>query len=84
VLPEGLEVLLERAAWPRDPIFDWLQAQGKVSDGEMLRVFNCGIGMTVQVAAADAARAMAVLRAAGQEAHVIGTVRKGERGVVTA
>jgi len=84
VLPEGLEVLLERAAWPRDPIFDWLQAQGKVSDGEMLRVFNCGIGMTVQVAAADAARAIAVLRAAGQEAHVIGTVRKGERGVVTA
>jgi len=84
VLPEGLEVLLERAAWPRDPIFDWLQAQGKVSDGEMLRVFNCGIGMTVQVAPADAARAIAVLRAAGQEAHVIGTVRKGERGVVTA
>jgi len=84
VIPEGLEVLLERAAWPRDPIFDWLQAQGRVAEQEMLRVFNCGIGMTVQVAAGEAARAIAVLRAAGQEALVIGAVQAGGRGVVIA
>jgi phosphoribosylformylglycinamidine cyclo-ligase len=84
VIPEGLEVLLERAAWPRDPIFDWLQAQGRVAEQEMLRVFNCGIGMTVQVAAGEAARAIAVLRAAGQEALVIGAVLAGGRGVVIA
>jgi len=84
VIPEGLEVLLERAAWPRDPIFDWLQAQGRVAEQEMLRVFNCGIGMTVQLAAGEAARAIAVLRAAGQEALVIGAVQAGGRGVVIA
>jgi phosphoribosylformylglycinamidine cyclo-ligase len=84
VIPEGLEVLLERAAWRRDAAFDWLQQQGNVSDAEMYRVFNCGIGMTVQVAAGDADRAIAILRAAGQEALLIGEVKSGSRGVVIA
>jgi phosphoribosylformylglycinamidine cyclo-ligase len=48
----------------------------------MYRVFNCGIGMTIQVAAQDAAQAIAVLRDAGQEALVIGEVKSGTRGVV--
>jgi phosphoribosylformylglycinamidine cyclo-ligase len=82
VIPENLEVLLERKAWPRMAVFDWLQRCGKVSDAEMYRVFNCGIGMTVQVAPADAAAALSVLQAAGQEAAVIGEVRRGSRGVV--
>jgi phosphoribosylformylglycinamidine cyclo-ligase len=84
VLPEGLEVVLERKAWPREAIFEWLQQQGKVADAEMYRVFNCGIGMTVQVSAGDAQRAISILRAAGQEALVIGEVRSGTRGVVIA
>jgi phosphoribosylformylglycinamidine cyclo-ligase len=82
VLPDGLEVVLERAAWSREPVFEWLQAQGRVTDQEMYRVFNCGIGMTVHVAAADAQRALAALRDAGQEALVIGAVRRGTQGVV--
>jgi len=84
VLPEGLEAVLERAAWPRPPVFEWLRSQGNVPDAEMHRVFNCGVGMTVQLAAHDVARALAVLRAAGQEALVIGEVRRGARGVVIA
>jgi phosphoribosylformylglycinamidine cyclo-ligase len=84
VIPAGLEVVLERASWCRAMIFEWLQQHGKVSDAEMYRVFNCGIGMTVQVAAADADRAVAILRDAGQEAVVIGDVRSGDRGVVIA
>jgi phosphoribosylformylglycinamidine cyclo-ligase len=84
VLPDGLEVVLERSAWRREAIFDWLQQQGKIADAELYRVFNCGIGMTVHVAAADAQRAIAILREAGQEALVIGEVRAGTRGVVIA
>jgi len=84
VLPDGLEVVLERKAWPREPIFEWLQQQGKIADAEMYRVFNCGIGMTLQVSAGDAQRAIGILRAAGQEALVIGEVRSGSRGVVIA
>jgi len=82
VLPEGLEVVLERSAWPRAAIFEWLQQQGRIADAEMYRVFNCGIGMTVHVAASDAQRAIGILRAAGQEALVIGEIRLGTRGVV--
>jgi phosphoribosylformylglycinamidine cyclo-ligase len=84
VLPEGLEVVLQRDSWPRDPVFEWLQSQGRIPDAEMYRVFNCGIGMTVQVAARDADRAVAALRDAGQPALRIGEVRSGARGVVIA
>jgi phosphoribosylformylglycinamidine cyclo-ligase len=82
VLPDGLEVVLERSAWPRSSVFDWLQREGKVADAEMFRVFNCGIGMTVHVAPTDAQRAIEVLRDAGQEALIIGEIRSGTRGVV--
>jgi len=84
VLPDGLEVILERRSWRREPVFDWLQQQGKIADAEMYRVFNCGIGMTVHVSANDAQRAVGVLRDAGQEALVIGEIRNGTRGVVIA
>ncbi|MEO7205872.1 MAG: phosphoribosylformylglycinamidine cyclo-ligase [Steroidobacteraceae bacterium] len=84
VLPDGLEVVLKRGAWPRAAVFEWLQQQGKIADTEMYRVFNCGIGMTVHVSATDAQRAISILSAAGQEALVIGEVRAGTRGVVIA
>jgi phosphoribosylformylglycinamidine cyclo-ligase len=82
VVPEGLEVVLERRTWSNDPVFEWLQRAGRIADAEMYRVFNCGIGMTVHVARADADRAMAMLREAGQPSAVIGEIREGGRGVV--
>jgi phosphoribosylformylglycinamidine cyclo-ligase len=82
VIPDGLEVILERRTWRREPVFEWLQDAGRVADQEMYRVFNCGIGMTIQVAAKDADRAVTILREAGQEAVVIGEVKSGTRGVV--
>jgi phosphoribosylformylglycinamidine cyclo-ligase len=84
VLPDGLEVVLERKAWRREAVFDWLQRQGQVADAEMYRVFNCGIGMTVHLAPGNADRAIGILRDMGQEALVIGEVRTGTRGVVIA
>ncbi len=84
VLPGGLEVVLQRESWRRGPVFDWLQREGGLADAEMYRVFNCGIGMTVQVAAGDADRAIEILRRAAQEVFVIGEVRAGSRGVVIA
>ena len=82
VLPEGLQVRLDRDAWPRDPVFDWLQSAGNISDAEMYRTFNCGIGMVVIVAAEQADAALAQLRAAGESAQVIGTVERGTGGVL--
>jgi len=82
VVPEGLEVVLKRSRWPRDPVFGWLQSTGAIPDGEMYRTFNCGIGMTVCVPTSDADAALATLRGKGAQATVIGEVRSGTRGVV--
>jgi len=82
VLPEGFEVVLQRRTWARDPVFDWLAAAGKIVPSEMHRTFNCGIGMIVVVAPADADKALASLRASGESASVIGSVGRGARGVV--
>ncbi len=82
VLPEGCEVRLRRSAWPRDPVFEWLARSGNISDAEMHRTFNCGIGMVVIVAAARADAALRALRAAGETAQLIGAVRRGTGGAI--
>jgi phosphoribosylformylglycinamidine cyclo-ligase len=81
-LPDGLEAVLEERAWPRPAVFDWLQRTGRIERDEMHRTFNCGLGMTVTVAAADADRALAILRERGEQASVVGEVRRGARGAV--
>jgi phosphoribosylformylglycinamidine cyclo-ligase len=82
VVPDGLEVRLDRRAWRRPPVFDWLQATGNMDETEMHRTFNCGIGMTVCVPPEGAGQALARLRALGETATVIGEVRAGTNGVV--
>jgi phosphoribosylformylglycinamidine cyclo-ligase len=62
-------------------VFDWLAATGKIAAAEMYRTFNCGIGMIVVVAPADADAALAALAASGETATVIGSVGRGSRGV---
>jgi phosphoribosylformylglycinamidine cyclo-ligase len=76
ILPETAVAELDRNAWPRPPLFSWLQEAGAVADQEMFRVFNCGIGMAVVVAEADAQRALDALNAAGETAYRIGRIRK--------
>ncbi|MEO8347200.1 MAG: phosphoribosylformylglycinamidine cyclo-ligase, partial [Betaproteobacteria bacterium] len=74
MLPTGLQARLARDAWTQPAIFDWLQRHGNVADAEMHRVFNCGIGMAVVVAAADAERALRFLDAAGERTFRIGEI----------
>ncbi|MBS0323167.1 MAG: phosphoribosylformylglycinamidine cyclo-ligase [Proteobacteria bacterium] len=74
VLPEGVSAVLEQQAWPLPPLFRWLQKEGNVADAEMHRVFNCGIGMVVVVAATDADRAQTLLEAAGETVYRIGRI----------
>jgi phosphoribosylformylglycinamidine cyclo-ligase len=81
-LPGGLEAVIDARLWPRPVVFDWLQKAGNVSRDEMYRTFNCGLGMTITVPAAEADRAVALLRGCGETAAVIGEVRAGEREVV--
>jgi phosphoribosylformylglycinamidine cyclo-ligase len=82
VLSDGLEVVLERGSWHRDPVFDWLQHTARISTVEMYRTFNCGIGMVAIVPNEHAQAAVSLLNSRGETACVIGEVRKGGRGVV--
>jgi phosphoribosylformylglycinamidine cyclo-ligase len=82
VLPEGLEVVLERRRWQRDPVFEWLQRTGRIDRNEMYRTFNCGIGMIAILPAQNADAAVTLLNSLGETATVIGAVRRGGGGVV--
>lgn len=75
VLPEGVVAELRGNAWPRPPLFEWLQRKGNVAKAEMHRVFNCGIGMAVVVAAADADQASRQLTQEGEQVFHIGEIR---------
>jgi phosphoribosylformylglycinamidine cyclo-ligase len=74
VLPKNMTAKIRTDAWPRPPVFQWLQQAGNVAEDEMFRVFNCGIGMVVIVAASDAKRAANELRAYGEAVYEIGTI----------
>jgi phosphoribosylformylglycinamidine cyclo-ligase len=80
VLPENVTAIVDRKSWTLPPLFQWLQKEGNVADAEMHRVFNCGIGMAVVVAANDAERAIESLRAAGETVHRIGRIEARQAG----
>ena len=76
VLPEGTVAVLDRP-WPAPPVFRWLARTGRVAADEMLRVFNCGIGMALVIAAADADAAEALLLGAGETVLRLGRIEAG-------
>ena len=80
MLAPGLTARIDSSTWPMPPLFTWLQEQGNVADAEMHRVFNCGIGMVLVVAQADAKRAQALLTKAGERVYRIGGIAKRARG----
>jgi phosphoribosylformylglycinamidine cyclo-ligase len=77
VLPHGCNARLHLNAWPRPAVFSWLQQQGNVTEEEMLRTFNCGIGMVICVAHSDKDKAMQYLREAGEQVWDIGVIERG-------
>jgi phosphoribosylformylglycinamidine cyclo-ligase len=77
VLPDGAAADLDAAAWQRPALFRWLQDEGGISDEEMYRTFNCGIGMCVVVAPGDVERALRRLAELGETATRIGSVVAG-------
>jgi phosphoribosylformylglycinamidine cyclo-ligase len=74
VLPENTQAVLHRDSWQMPDLFRWLQMKGGVADAEMVRVFNCGIGMVVIVSTDQADTAMSSLKAEGLNAWVVGAV----------
>jgi phosphoribosylformylglycinamidine cyclo-ligase len=83
VLPAHLSAEIDLTVLTPPPVFDWLARAGGITEAEMLRTFNCGIGMVVVVAEADAAAATATLAAAGENVSRLGRlVPRGATGVL--
>jgi phosphoribosylformylglycinamidine cyclo-ligase len=80
VLPENTQAVLHRSSWQMPDLFRWLQMKGGVADAEMVRVFNCGIGMVVIVAPSQADTAIKSLTAQGLKAWTVGEVVERPQG----
>jgi phosphoribosylformylglycinamidine cyclo-ligase len=78
VIPDHLAATIERSAWTRPPVFDWLADAGNVSEAEMDRTFNCGIGYCVVVPADQVAQAIDVLTGAGEQVFELGRIHARE------
>ena len=77
VLPDGMAAHVDLSTWRAPAVFDWLARAGNLNDAEMLRTFNCGVGMVV-IAAQDRADAViAALSEAGEQPIAIGEVERG-------
>ncbi len=77
VLPKGLGAEVDLASWNLPPVFGWLRDRAGTAQDEMLRTFNCGIGMVAVVAAERAEAIAAVLEAEGETVHRLGRVVAG-------
>jgi phosphoribosylformylglycinamidine cyclo-ligase len=81
VLPRGLRAWVDRRAWKAPPIFDLIRRAGRVSEDEMDRTFNNGIGMILVAGKNDVDRAAATLKKLREPYRVIGEIKSGARGV---
>ena len=81
-IPKGLGARIDKSALRVLPVFDLIAKEGGVPERDMFNTFNMGVGMSVVVAAEDADRAVACLRAEGEDAYVIGEIVPSEDGVV--
>jgi len=79
VLPDHLEAHIETGSWPMPDVFGWLARTGNVAPEEMLKVFNCGIGMVLITDKPD--DVLAALQERNEPGHRIGTLKDGKNGL---
>ncbi|MEQ1865527.1 MAG: phosphoribosylformylglycinamidine cyclo-ligase, partial [Micropepsaceae bacterium] len=78
VVPDDLDIEIDLGAWKLPPVFQWLARAGGVEEREMLRTFNCGIGMLAIVPAEHATQAQSILTAAGERVFRLGHLIPGK------
>jgi len=77
----GLKAVIKKGSWPVQKIFDIIQTSGRVTEGEMYRTFNMGIGFVLVVRKSDAPGIIKSLNRSGEKAFLIGHIEKGRKGV---
>ena len=83
-IPKGLSAKIDKQALRILPIFDLIAREGNIPERDMFNTFNMGVGMSIVVSADDAEKAVEILKAAGEDAYVIGEVVKSDEGVIIA
>jgi len=81
MLPEGIRAVVEKGSYEVPAIFRLLQRKGQIEEQMMYNTYNMGLGMVLALAPEDAGKAVEAIRAAGEEAYVVGRCRAGEKGV---
>ena len=81
ILPDGAAVEIDKGSWPMLPVFKLMQEIGKVSEAEMYRTFNMGVGMVIVTSAQDQATVKSHLQQQDAAVYQIGRVTKGNREV---
>jgi phosphoribosylformylglycinamidine cyclo-ligase len=82
ILPTGYQAEIKEGSWKVPGIFPFIQQAGEISDYDMFRTFNMGIGMILVVDSADSRAILEHLQTLGEDAYEIGTVQKGTEDVV--
>jgi phosphoribosylformylglycinamidine cyclo-ligase len=82
MLPEHLDAHIDLDSFETPEIFFEIQRRGQVSADEMMRVFNCGLGMTLAVAADHVDAALTAIASTGVTASVVGEIKSGHQGVI--
>ncbi|GAB6264377.1 phosphoribosylformylglycinamidine cyclo-ligase [Photobacterium sp. 53610] len=80
VLPEGTKAVIDGKSWEWPAVFNWLQQAGNVETHEMYRTFNCGVGLVIALPQAQAAQAVELLNAEGENAWLLGTIAQAAEG----
>ncbi|EOD80270.1 Phosphoribosylformylglycinamidine cyclo-ligase [Grimontia indica] len=80
VLPEGTKAVIDGNSWEWPVIFNWLQENGNVTEHEMYRTFNCGVGLVIALPADQAQKAIDILNQEGESAWLLGTIENAAAG----
>jgi phosphoribosylformylglycinamidine cyclo-ligase len=79
VLPAKSKAVIERNAWALPPVFEWLQSRGNIAESEMLRTFNCGVGMVACVSPDDVAETKRILEEQGETVFELGRIEASDK-----
>jgi len=82
ILPSGISVEIDRNSWTKPPIFSLIQKEGKISDEEMYRTFNMGIGMVLIVPDGESEKILEELRLMNYDSSIVGKVIKGNKQII--
>ncbi len=81
MLPEGVNAHVKKDSYPVPPIFELMKRKGQLEEKLMYNTYNMGLGMVLALQPENADKAIAAIKAAGEEAYRVGEIKAGEKGV---